>query len=514
MKTAEVEDVGSGFTRTFVGPLERAKLVAADNTAVICGDEQFTYTQLYDRVARVVGALRELGLREGDRVAIVGPNCHRYLEVYLAAPAGGFVLVPMNARHTEAELRYALEDSGARVLFAGEHLATLSDAVEHYFELPHGYDQLVADASPARWSEVRENDLAGLFYTGGTTGASKGVMLTHGNLVANAFHFMTCWPFTPDTRWLVVAPMFHAAGTIGVLATVWAGGCHVMMPSFDAGNVLDTIEHHGVTATLVVPTMMAALADEQEREPRDVSSLRWFSHGSSPVGTSVLKRTVAAFPDASLLHIYGATETAPILTLLPNEHLVLDGPEAHSCGKPAIGVELEVIDPIDSHTLEKREVGEVRVRGANVTSGYWNKPDETAKALGDGWYRTGDLGYLDENGHLFLVDRAKDMIVSGGENVYSTEVEEALYSHPAVLEAAVFGVPDERWGESVYAVVVPRAEVTAIELIAHCRSRIAGYKVPKTIEVRAEQLPKSGAGKILKRELREPFWHGRQIRIS
>jgi long-chain acyl-CoA synthetase len=455
-----------------------------------------------------------MNLPERARVAVVGPNCHRYLELYLAVPAGGFVLVPLNARHTERELRYALEDSGASVLFAAPEFAQLSDSVSRFVELPDGYDAILGPAQSGPWGSIAEGALAGLFYTGGTTGAAKGVMLTHGNLIANAYHFMACWPFVSDTRWLVAAPMFHAAGTIGVLATVWAGGCHVILPGFEPGAVLDAIEREGVTSSLVVPTMMGALADEQERRPRDVASLRWLSHGSSPVGTSVLRRTVTAFPHASLLHIYGLTETAPILTLLPDEQLLLDTPQARSCGQPAIGVELEVVDSEGGSPRPAGEVGEVRARGANVTPGYWNKQEETERALGDGWLATGDLGYLDEHAHLFLVDRAKDMIVSGGENVYCTEVEEALYSHPAVIEAAVFGIPDERWGEAVHAVVVPRAEVSEGELVAHCRELIAGYKVPKRIELRDEPLPKSGAGKILKRRLREPFWEGREARVG
>jgi long-chain acyl-CoA synthetase len=504
----------SGSTRTFVAPLERGARVAGSEVAVVCGQERLTHSDLYERAGRLVGALRAMGLRRGDRVAIAGPNCHRYLELYLAAPAGGFVIVPLNARHTEPELRYALHDSGARVLVATPQFEVLADAVERFVPIPDGYDAVLAAAEPAPWAMVQEDDLAGLFYTGGTTGAAKGVMLTHGNLVANAFHFMACWPFTPATRWLIVAPMFHAAGTIGTLATVWAGGRHVILPAFEPGAVLDAIEQEGVTATLIVPTMMAALVDEQQRCPRGVSSLRWLSHGSAPVGTSLLRRTHQTFPDASLLHIYGATETAPILTLLPDEHLLLDTPQAHSCGRPAIGIELDIVDPRTRTPLPARTIGEVRVRGANVTSGYWNKLEETRDALGEGWYLTGDLGYLDETGHLFLVDRAKDMIVSGGENVYSTEVEEALYSHSAVSEAAVFGVPDERWGEAVHAVVMTRAAVTEPELIAHCRERIAGYKLPKRIERRTEPLPKSAAGKILKRELREPFWRDRETSIG
>ncbi|MEA2267779.1 MAG: hypothetical protein QOC64_389 [Solirubrobacteraceae bacterium] len=502
-----------GTTHTFVSPLERAQRTASGEIAVVCGADRLTYAELCGRARRLVGALRRLGLRRGDRIAVVGANCHCYLELYLGIPAGGFVLVPLNARHTEHELRYAIEDAGARVLFAGEQCRGLEGAVEHFVTLSDGYEALIADAPEAVWADVTEHDLAGLFYTGGTTGAAKGVMLTHGNLVANAFHFMTCWPFTPGTRWLVVAPMFHAAGTIGVLATVWAGGRHVMLPAFDPGAVLDAIEREGVTATLVVPTMMAALAEEQRVRPRDVSSLRHLSHGSSPVATEVLRRTCEAFPTAQLLHIYGATETSPILTLLPGEEHLIDTPRARSCGQAAIGVELEIVDPLHV-PVAVGEVGEVRVRGHNVSSGYWNKPRETERALGDGWYLTGDLGYIDEAGYLFLVDRAKDMIVSGGENVYSTEVEEALYRHPAVREAAVFGVPDERWGEAVHAVVVPAAEVTEAGLLDHCRTLIANYKVPKRVELRAEPLPKSGAGKILKRELREPFWKGRETRVG
>jgi long-chain acyl-CoA synthetase len=303
-------------------------------------------------------------------------------------------------------------------------------------------------------------------------------MLTHRNLVANAMHFMSCWRFDEEMRWLVVAPMFHAAGTIGVLATIWAGGEHVILPGFDPGTVLDTIEDEEITAILVVPTMLAALIQEQRRQPRDVSSLRLLSHGASPVATKVLQDARRAFPNASLLHIYGATETSPILTLLPEEERWIDTDRARSCGRPAVGIELEVVDA-RRRPLGVGRIGEVRVRGANVTQGYWNKPEETSAALGDGWYLTGDLGYLDSAGYLFLVDRAKDMIVTGGENVYSSEVEEALYHHPAVAEAAVFGLPDERWGEAVSAAILARSEVTEDELVSHCRPLIAGYKIPR-----------------------------------
>jgi long-chain acyl-CoA synthetase len=253
--------------------------------------------------------------------------------------------------------------------------------------------------------------------------------------------------------------------------------------------------------------MLAAMNDEQLARPRDVASLRSISHGGSPCATETLRRAHHAFPEAELIHMYGATETAPIATSVNHEEQLLDGTRARACGQPAVGVDVVVVGA-DGHELPVGEVGEVAIRGPNVMAGYWNKPAETAAALVDGWYRSGDLGYRDEEDYIFLVDRAKDMIVTGGENVYSTEVEDVLYRHPAVLEAAVFGVPDPTWGEAVHAVVVPRAPVDVDQLLAHCRAAIAGYKVPKQIDLRDEPLPKSGAGKVLKRELREPFWSG------
>jgi long-chain acyl-CoA synthetase len=447
-------------------------------------------------------------------VAVVGQNCHRYLELYQAVPGAGMTIVPLNPRHAVAELRYALEDSGAKVLFTGVGDHGFGGTVDHIVDLGDGYEALLASASPADLpDDLPEERLAGLFYTGGTTGAAKGVMLTHRNLLANAMHFAMCWPFSSDTRWLVVAPLFHAAGSIAVLATVWNAGQHVILSAFDPARALTLIEEHAVTATLVVPTMLAAMSEEQLARPRKVSSLRYLSHGGSPSATETLRRAHAAFPDAQLLHIYGATETSPIATLMPHEEQLLNTPRVRSCGQAAVGVDVAVFDA-DGGRRTPGQVGELAVRGPNVMVGYWNKPAETTAALVDGWYRTGDLGYQDDEGFVFIVDRAKDMIVTGGENVYSTEVEDIIYRHPAVLEAAVFGIPDAQWGEAVHAVVVPRSPVSADELLVHCRKFIAGYKVPKAIELRSEPLPKSGAGKLLKRELREPYWAGTATRVA
>ncbi len=499
---------------TMIGPLRRANQIAPHQAAIVCGDTKLTYAETFERCRRLVGALRSLGLRDGDRVAVVGANCHRYVELYQAVPGDGMALVPLNQRHTDAELNYALADSDTKVVFTNRVIDGLPPCVEHVIDLEDGYEKLLTGAEPAGLADdVPDTTLAGLFYTGGTTGASKGVMLTHRNLIANALHFQAFSPFRPEMCWLIAAPLFHAAGSIAVLPTVWAGGRQVVLPTFEAAMALDLIERHGVTATLLVPTMLAALNEEQLARPRDVVSLRAIFHGGSPVATETLRRAHVAFPAAELLEMYGTTETAPIATTFRGEEQWLDSPRARSCGQPAVGVEIRIVGT-DGSAMPTGEVGEVVIRGDNVMVGYWNKPEQTAAALVDGWYRSGDLGYLDDEGYVYLVDRAKDMIVSGGENVYSTEVEDVLYRHPAVLEAAVFGVPDPQWGEAVHAVVIPRGDITERELIEHCRQVIAGYKVPKRIELRAEPLPKSGAGKVLKRELREPYWAGVESRVG
>ena len=500
---------------TMIEPLRRAVQIAPERVAVRCGAVGLTYGQVWDRACRLVGVLHGLGVGAGDRVAVVGRNCHRYLELYQAVPGAGMVLVPLNQRHTAAELGYALADSGARVLFAGSGVDYPQGVAERVIDLDDGYEALLAGTTPAAFPETLPADtVAGLFYTGGTTGAAKGVMLTHRNLTANALHFQASFPFRADTRWLVAAPLFHAAGSVAVLAIVWHAGGHVVLPAFAPGAALDLVEAEGVTATLLVPTMLAAVSEEQLARPREVSTLRLISHGGSPVATQTLRRARSAFPEVELMHLYGATETSPIATVLPHEERILEQPQAKSCGQPAIGVEVAVLDPSGAERAAVGTVGEVAIRGDNVMAGYWNKPDATAAALAGGWYHSGDLGYMDDRGFLYLVDRAKDMIVTGAENVYSVEVEEALYRHESVLEAAVFGIPDERWGEAVHAVVVPRADVDEAELLAHCRALIASYKVPKRIELRDEPLPKSGAGKVLKRELRAPYWAGQETMVA
>jgi len=502
---------------TFASPLRHAMQSAPDKLAVVSGDRAFSYAQLNDRCERLVGALYGLGLERGDRVAILSNNSHEYIETYVAVPAGGLVIVPLNTRHALPELRYALEDSGAKALIIDRDPGELTDLVETVIQCGDDYDALLNKATPTSLGQgVQENDLAGLFYTGGTTGKSKGVMLSHRNLIANTQHWMLAALQGPEDVFLIIAPLFHAAGSNGVLASIWSLGSQVTLGAFAPDVALDLIEQHKATMTLGVPTMLAAIAETQHTHPRQCDSLRLIAHGGSPIATEVVRRTSTAFPQAEMMEVYGSTETAPLCTVLGNEETLLDAPRARSCGRAIMGCEVSIRDP-DGNPLPVGEIGEVVVSGPHVMQGYWHKEQQTKAVLKPEGYWTGDLGYVDPDGFVFLVDRSKDMIVSGGENVYCTEVEEVLYQHPGVLEAAAFGVPDDKWGEAVWATVVPRESANALaaeELIGFCKEHIAGYKVPKGIDIQTEPLPKSGPGKVLKRELRAPYWEGKESSVN
>ncbi len=498
---------------TFIDPLLRGVAVAPDDPAVICGDLFLDYRSFYDRVRRLGGALERRGLGPGARIAILADNCHRYLESYVAVPSFGYVLVPINTRSTSKEVEFALNDSAAELLITDRLSSDLNHGDVPLLIWPADYEDSLASSSPREFPNLEETQLAGLFYTGGTTGVPKGVMLSHRNLISNALTALIWSRLSASDRWLVMSPLFHTAGSCLCLASLWMGAAQVMLPRFSPDQALDLIETHGVTGTLAVPTMLAALNDEQRRNPRDVTSLRLLSHGASPAPLEILRRAHETFERAELLHLYGTTETSPIATILSHEERLFGTEAERSCGIPAVGVRVAVHDN-EGHSLATGEVGEVAIAGNNVTQGYWNREQQTEKVLRGGWYYTGDLGYIDSTGHLFLIDRVKDMVITGGENVYTIEIEDVLYRHPAVLEAAVFGIPDPKWGEAVHAVVVMRNEVTEEQLLAHCRKYLATYKVPKSMTLRSnDPLPKSGAGKILKRELRNPYWKDRPTQI-
>lgn len=496
-------------------PLRRAEQLFGDREAVTCDGNRRTYQELAQRVRKVAGVLDTI-TEPGDRVALLAANSDVYLELFVGIPCANRAIVPHNTRWAEPELIYATEDAAAKVLITDREPGALADVVDRVIRIDTGEYETMLAAAPESEPVVGPDTLAGLFYTGGTTGASKGVMLTHSNLMANAVHTQLAQPLLEDDRYLTIAPMFHAAGVYAALSIMWVGAANVVLPAFSAEASLDLIETERITCLIAVPSMLAAMAESQAAQPREMSSLRWISHGASPIALEVLKRSLDLF-DCELIHLYGATELSPIAAIFRHEDQFLHDPaRAKSCGTPPPGVGID-IRSAEGTSLPQGEVGEVTVQGPNVMIGYWNKPEQTTAALSpDGWYSTGDVGFLDAEGYLYLVDRSKDMIVSGGENVYCTEVEDAIYTHSGVLEATVFGIPDDQWGEAVHAVVVPRegSELDEAGIITHCRGQIGGYKVPKSVSFQNEALPKSGPGKVLKRELRAPFWDGHDRQIN
>jgi long-chain acyl-CoA synthetase len=508
-------------------PVVQAERLHGPVTAVTDGDRHVTYATLAQRLRALGGGLDALGVPPGGRVGVLAANSLAHLECFLGVPAHGRVVVDLNFRLATDELAFMADDAGVEVLVtdAGHRDVALElrdrcPALREVVE-PDAYEALVTATAPTAFPGVAADAPATISYTGGTTGRPKGVVLSHGNLLANARHNLIATGHDPTHRWLHVAPMFHVAGTANVVAATWAGSGQVILPRFDAGAMLAAIAEHAITHLVLVPTMLAMLLDHPAFEDADLSSLRHVQYAASPISPALQRRVLEKLP-CDVAQFYGMTEAAPTVThATPEDHRRgAAGEEPYalrlaSMGAPVIGVQVEVRRP-DGTVAAAGEVGEVWVRGPNVMLGYWNRPEATAAALVDGWYRTGDAARMDEHGYLFMVDRLKDMIITGGENVYSVEVEAVLAEHPAVAEVAVVGVPDDRWGEAVHAIVVlaPGATAGEDDLRAHCRGRIAGYKVPRSVELRTAPLPKSGAGKLLKQELREPYWAGVGRRVG
>lgn len=511
----------------------RAATIRANEVATMDGERTRTWGEFRDRVARLASGLKGLGMADGDRVAILAMNSDRYLEYYFAVPWGGGVFVPVNTRLAAPEVAYWLNDSGSRILLVDDSFLPMLDALRGQVDgletivyvgdaaAPDGlvhYESLIEDESPAEMSERSGDDLAGLIYTGGTTGVSKGVMLSHHNLYMNALLITPAMGFHADACWLHGAPMFHAADGAASFAIAMLAAKHAFIPKFDVIDALAAIERHKVTNSVFVPTMVNMIVNHPDVGRYDLSSLRGVLYGASPMPEAVILRALQVMPEVEFTHGYGQTESGPFLSALPPRYHDPGGPLADkmaSIGFPSVGTEIRIMDA-DDNELPRGEVGEICARSPNIMLGYWNKPELTAETLRNGWLHTGDGGYMDDDGFLYIVDRVKDMIISGGENVYSAEVENALHEHPAVLECAVIGVPDEKWGERVHAIVRVQAgqAATADDLIAHCHNLIAGYKCPRSLEFRDEPLPLSGAGKILKSELRKPYWEGQAKQVN
>jgi long-chain acyl-CoA synthetase len=496
--------------------------VAAERGSVVAvrhGARTLTYSELDERSNRLAQALAAAGVGPGVRVAHLDRTGPEVIELLFAASKIGAVLVPLNWRLAVAELERIVADSGAPVLIAGPAFAETASALAAGRRAP----MTVVETGPAyeAWLAAREavdpggrgasDDPIVQMYTSGTTGVPKGVLTTHRNLAAAA-ETSPRWAFDEDTVSLTPLPMFHIGGIGWAFLGLWNGATTILVSEFVPEAVLDLLERERVTNAVFVPTMLQLLAAVPGAAERDYSALRSIAYGASPITTPVLKAALRTF-GCDLFGIYGLTETTGAAVQLDAADHDPDGPRSRllrSAGRPYPWVELRVVDPSSGAPCGPREVGEVRLRAPNVMAGYFNRPAETAAALTpDGWLRTGDGGYIDEDGYLFLTDRIKDMILSGGENVYPIEVEEALAQHPAVAEVAVIGVPHERWGETVKALVVARPGTApgADDLVAFARTRLAGYKLPRSIEL-VDALPRTPSGKVLKRELRERFSGG------
>jgi fatty-acyl-CoA synthase len=502
-------------------------------TAVVCGEERFTYTQFADRAARLGGALQQAGIGSGDRVAFLSTNCHRLLEAYYGVLEAGAILLPLNIRLSSDELAYILDDAGAKILFLEKSFLPMVESfrsklstVNEFYLLdgepreswlaPKNYEQILAAATPLRIdvTTVDENAVAELFYTSGTSANPKGVMLTHRNIYLHALNACISIHAEPDPVELHTIPLFHANGWGVAHSLTFLGGKHVMIHRFDPIEVFRLIEKEGAQTCSLVPIMATVLVNCPERTKYNLSSLKRATIGGA-ASSPTLIREVEEKLGCVCFSGYGLTETSPTLSLAmtkPGMELSGEDRYAHQAltGYAILGVEMRVVDPNDKDVShDGKSIGEIIARGDGIMEGYWRQPESSAEALRGGWFHTGDMAVVNEDGYFLIVDRKKDIIVSGGENISSLELEKVILAHPAVLEACVIPVPDQKWGEVPRALVVlkPEASATESDLLEFSRSHLAHYKCPRAIDF-VESLPKTGTGKILKRDLRKQYWQG------
>lgn len=506
---------------------------------VVCGDSRFTYAEFNERCDRLSAALARLGIKKGDRVAFLSCNCHRLLEAYFGVPQLEAILLPLNIRLSPEELGYILNDAAPRILFFDSEFVPLVEvlrqsakSVEFYISLQdekpawahtQSYDEMLVAAEPAKidFRTIDENSVAELFYTSGTTAHPKGVMLTHRNLYLHALYAAVNMKYGDDEASTYTVPLFHVNSWGTPHITTLTGGRHVILRKFDPKAVLELVQRERITRLQMVPAMIIALLNHPDFAQYDLSSVKVLFIGGAPTNVAMIQEIAKKLPGCTAQGGYGLTETSPVITTAGiKDHLAGESQEDQFCRKATAGCaiaggEVRVVDIHDKEVPpDGATVGEVVVQGDVVMAGYWNQPEATAAAIRDGWFHTGDLAVIDEEGYILIVDRAKDMILSGGENVASAEIERVIYGHPAVLECAVIAIPDAKWGEVAKAIVTlrPGADAGETDILRHCRAHLGGFKVPKSVEIR-DSLPKGGTGKILKKVLREPYWAGQTRRI-
>ncbi|HEU0103388.1 MAG TPA: long-chain-fatty-acid--CoA ligase [Mycobacteriales bacterium] len=497
--------------------LERHACQVPDRLALVFEDRTYTWKALRDRVAALAGALARRGVASGDRVALLMGNRPEFLETVLAATRLGAVAVPINFRLTAEEVAYVLQDCAPRVLLTDGPNARTASAARRDLDLDlvvlgnqqeraERYDDLVTEpGEPEPLREVAEDAPALIMYTSGTTGRPKGAVLSHANLQGQALTIVRAWRlFDDDEVNLVASPLFHIGGLGSVVPLLLIGGCIVLLPSgaFSAAQVLDALEQHRVTSVFLVPTAWQAVCADPTLASRDLSSLRTTCWGAAPASTTLLRRMAEVFPGVTNVAVFGQTEMSPVTC-------VLDGRDAirriGSVGRPISTLDVRVVDP-EMRDVPQGGVGEIVYRGPTQMAGYWRNEAATAEAFRGGWFHSGDLVRVDEEGFVYVVDRAKDMIISGGENIYCAEVEDALAAHPAITEVAVIGRPHPRWGETPVAVVAlqPGQDLTVDGLRGWARERLASYKIPTVLEV-VDMLPRNASGKVVKGALRERY---------
>jgi acyl-CoA synthetase (AMP-forming)/AMP-acid ligase II len=498
-----------------------------DGEAMTYLDRTWTWSQWNDRVRRLAGALTERGIKRGDVIAFLDKNHPACLESTFAAASLGAANAIINFRLAADELDYVLNDSGAKVLIVGADLKPSVDKirdklpkVEQVIEVtPEGqdgdeYEAMLAAATPVNRSpDVEPDDVCIIMYSSGTTGRPKGVALTQANLIAHTVNGQEGFEFDDGDKNMVAMPLFHVGGTSYAQLGIHNGIPSVMTRDVDGGALAGAILQ-GANRTFLVPAVLAKVLESGEDAVKLFSALKTYSYGASPMPLPLLRAALKAWPNTDFIQAYGLTELCGVIShLMPEDHRSDNVERLSSAGTLVPNAEVKVVDPDSLDEVPAGAQGELWFRSKQLMKGYHNKPDATAEAITeDGWFRTGDIGRVDKDGYIFVEDRLKDMIISGGENIYSIEVERVLAEHPAIAEVAVIGVPDEKWGESVKAVVALEGEASEAEIIAFARERLAAYKCPKTVDV-MDALPRNPTGKILKKDLRKPHWEsaGRSV---